>query len=304
MKILSIPFLAATALLLFAGCINDDLSDCPPPHSEMRLTFSYLGDTQDPAMFSRKIDGVNLYVFDRTGGELVMQKTVAKADLDRFQGTELVLPDGDYRIVCWGNAFSDTEILCSSLAGGCVHAPAYGAGQRIPTNDHLYHGDYDIRVPATYAASGNATGDIPFRSAHIDMEIYIKGFGHSTDTQTWPAIELGGLMPQYDMRMGSSQPFTTAYHPAVTWNADREVLASVFQVLRFADDNAVTVTVRGPAPDNEVKASISLSDYMIDNDISVDGIHEAVVRMLIEFTDLGVTISVPDWSAGDIEPEI
>ena len=109
MKILSKILFAMAAAALSAGCINEDMSDCPPPFNA-ELTFSYLGDGQDAAMFSRVIDGVTLFVFDRAGGQNVLQKTIGKADLNRFQGTQLYLPAGDYRIVCWGNAFDDTEL--------------------------------------------------------------------------------------------------------------------------------------------------------------------------------------------------
>lgn len=301
MKILSKTLFVAAAFFLSAGCINEDMSDCPPPFNT-ELTFSYSGDSQDPAMFSRAIDGVTLFVFDRTDGQQILQKTIAKADLNRFQGTQLYLPAGDYRIVCWGNAFGDTEILSSSLSQGRIHAPAYGAQTKIPTNDHLYHGDYNITVPAADKMPDKVTGDILFRGAHIDMEIYVKNFGQSADPATWPDLEIGNLMPQYDMQMNAVQPFGTTYHPTVAWNTQRKVMTSVFQVLRFDDDNPVTVTVR--EPDNTVKATIDLRQYMADNGISVDDKHEAAVRMLIEFTDLGISITIPDWSAIGTEPEI
>ena len=301
MKILSKTLFAAAAFFLSAGCINEDMSDCPPPFNT-ELTFSYSGDSQDPAMFSRAIDGVTLFVFDRTDGQQILQKTIAKADLNRFQGTQLYLPAGDYRIVCWGNAFGDTEILSSSLSQGRIHAPAYGAQTKIPTNDHLYHGDYNITVPAADKMPDKVTGDIPFRGAHIDMEIHVKNFGQSADPATWPDLEIGNMMPQYDMQLNAVQPFGTTYHPTVAWNTQRKVMTSVFQVLRFDDDNPVTVTVR--EPDNTVKATIDLRQYMADNGISVDDKHEAAVRMLIEFTDLGISITIPDWSAIGTEPEI
>ena len=187
MKKLSKTLCILITLALPAGCINEDMSDCPPPYNT-ELTFSYSGDRQEPAMFSRMIDGVTLVVFDRAGGERVLDKTVVKADLNRFQGTELYLPAGDYRIVCWGNAFDDTELLSGSLSESRVHAPAYGKGKKIATNDHLYYGECDITVPTTVNASGKVTGDIPFRSAHIDMRIYIKGVNGLSDPSAWPEL--------------------------------------------------------------------------------------------------------------------
>ena len=303
MKKLSKTLCILISLALPAACINEDMSDCPPPYNT-ELTFSYSGDRQEPAMFSRMIDGVTLVVFDRVGGERVLDKTVVKADLNRFQGTELYLPAGDYRIVCWGNAFDDTELLSGSLSEGRVHAPAYGAGGRIATNDHLYYGEYDITVPTTADASEKVTGDIPFRSAHIDMRIYIKGLDRSSDPAAWPGLEIGNLMPQYDIRMNAVQPFGATYHPVLARDDENKALAACFQVLRFADDNPVTVTVREPAPGDAVKAAVNLREYMEKNKISVDGLHEAAVEMLIEFTDLGVTISIPDWSSSNTDPEI
>lgn len=49
---------------------------------------------------------------------------------------------------------------------------------------------------------------------------------------------------------------------------------------------------------------MDLREYMEKNAISVDGLHEAAVEMLIEFTDLGVSITIPDWSSGTTDPEI
>lgn len=293
-------------LVLFisaTGCIKEDMSDCPPL-TNTELTFSYAGDQQDPAMFSRMIDRVTLFVFDKTGGQQILNKTIEKAELNAFQGTQLYLPAGDYRIVTWGNAFDDTEIIANSIFTGRIHAPAYAAGDRITTNDHLYYGDYDITVPAAEDMPGKVTGDIPFRGAHIDMKVYVKSFGQASDPATWPVVEIGGLMPQYDIQMNTAQPFGTTYLPTVAWDGGNKVMAAEFQVLRFADDNPVTVTVREPAPDNTVKATVNLKEYMADNGITVDGKHEAAVSLLIEFTDLGVSVTIPDWSSSETNPEI
>lgn len=303
MKKLSKTLCILISLALPAGCINEDMSDCPSPYNT-ELTFSYSGDRQDPVMFSRTIDGVTLVVFDRADGQHILDKAIVKADLNRFQGTELDLPAGDYRIVCWGNAFDDMELLSDNLSEGRVHAPAYGSGGKIATNDHLYYGEYDITVPTAADASGKVTGDIPFRSAHIDMRIYIKGLDGLSDPAAWPELEIGNLMPQYDLRMNAIQPFGTTYHPVLAQDDEKKALAACFQVLRFADDNPVTVTVREAAPGNAVRAAVNLREYMEKNDISVDNLHEAAVEMLIEFTDLGVSITIPDWNSSITDPEI
>lgn len=90
MKKLSKTLCILTSLALSAGCINEDMSDCPPPFNA-ELTFSYAGDRQEPEMFSRMIDGVTLVVFDRASGRHILDKKVVKADLNRFPGTQTCL---------------------------------------------------------------------------------------------------------------------------------------------------------------------------------------------------------------------
>ena len=297
---------ALTALALLGGCIKEDMSDCPP-EVNTSLTFSYTGDENDPMMFGKMIDCVELFVFDRTSGQHILTKTVVKADLRAFQGTELFLPAGDYRIIAWGNAFDNTEILHNgSLTAGRVHAPAFNMEpqRKISTNDHLYYGDYNITVPATDGMPQPVMGDIPFHGAHINIEIYIKNFGHANDPATYPVVEMHNLMPQYDIQKTAVQPFATTYFPAVEWDATNAVAAARFQVLQFTDLNTISVVVREPAPDNTVKATVGLMQYMLDNYISVNGRNEATVSLLIEFTDLGITVTIPDWGSGDIDPDI
>lgn len=297
---------ALTAFALLGGCIKEDMSDCPPDVNTS-LTFSYTGDENDPTMFGKMIDRVDLFVFDRTSGQHILTKTVGEADLRAFQGTDLYLPGGDYKIITWGNAFDNTEILHNgSLTAGRVHAPAFNMEpqRKISTNDHLYYGVYDITVPAIDNMPQSVTGNIQFHGAHINIEIYIKNFGHANDLATYPVVEMTNLMPQYDMQKTAVQPFGMTYYPMVVWDSNNAVMAARFQVLHFTDLNTISVVVREPAPDNTVKATVDLMQYMLDNNISVNGRNEATVSLLIEFTDLGITVTIPDWGSGDIDPDI
>ena len=308
MRLLKILCTLLGVTAVSAGCIKEDMSGCPPEVNTY-LTFSYRGDTGDPTMFRKMIGCVSLYVFDSASGQHILTKTVDKADLRLFEGTQLYLPEGSYKIVSWANAADDTEIRVNeTLSQGRVHAPGYTAQKRIATNDHLYYGELKITVPATAIQPGNnaakVTGDIPHRSAHINVEIYTKGFGYQAQPATWPVIEMAGLMPQYDMEAHATQPFDATYYPTVAWDSEQHVAAARFAVLRFDDKNDITVTVREPTPENTVKATVDLEQYMIDENIFVNDLNEATIRLLFEFTDLGVTVTVPDWTGGNVDPEI
>lgn len=303
MKLLKILCTLLGAVTMSAGCIEEDMSGCPPEqNANTYLTFSYRGDTDDPTMFRKMIDRVSLYVFDRASGRHILTKTIGETDLRLFEGTQLYLPAGNYRIVSWANAANATEIFVDDiLSNGRVHAPAYGSHERVATNDHLYYGESDITVPATAA---KATGEIPYRSAHINVEIYVKNFGYKDEPATYPIVEMSGLMPQYDMVMRAVQPYNATYCPTVAWDSEQDVAAACFAVLRFSDENDITVTIREPAQSNATKAAVALGQYMADNGISVDNKNEATVRLLFEFTDLGVTVTVPDWASGEVDPDV
>lgn len=297
------------SMTLAGGCIKEDMSDCPP-EVNTELTFSYTGDDNDPTMFGRMIDRVTLFVFDNKDGQHILTKTVEKAELGLFQGTKLYLTEGDYTILTWANAFDATEIVPGTLASGRIHHPSYGATPQgeIPTNDHLYYGEIALTVPAAATLPGSTTayrvtGDIPHRSAHINIEVYTKGFGHSGDAASYPVVEMTDLMPQYDIRMGDARPYATSYFPAVEWDTDKKAMAARFQTLRFPASNTIDIVIRDPRT-REVKASLDLAQHIADHAIAVDGVNEVTIGVLFEFSNLGVTVTVPDWTGGNVDPDI
>lgn len=292
--------------------LKEDLSDCydccrpcppEPPGPEpgikgnVELTFSYLGDTHQPEMFGQMIDRVTLTAYAMDGRK-VAGKTIEKNDLVKFQGTKLDLAPGDYRIVCWGNCMANTEIVYyETYHGARIHHPNFPRGKDIHTNDHLYHGCYDLTVPANEKVSG----EVQFMGAHINMEVYVRGANSAHHTHLIPTLKAHRLMPQYNHDMLPTQPFTTTYHPESRYNMGLLTFESKFQVLRFEDDNPVLIDVR-ETPDSSVH-TIVLKDYMAENDIKVSEKNEATVRILVEFTDLGVAVKVPDWEPGEVTPE-
>lgn len=286
--------------LLLSGCIREDMSNCPPAVN-LSLTFSYTGDTQDATMFGKMIDCVTLYCFDTLTDELVKTQTIDKDALNIFQGTDLYLAPGNYKIISWANAMSDTQISGSTLFSGRVNYPGFPEVEKIPTNDHLYYGEYDVTTPA----SGVVSGDIPHKGAHINMEVYVEGAGFKNQPSTWPTIEMSNLMPQYTMQMADARPYATTYYPTGNWLTMEKIfngLALKYQVLRFDDLNNIMVSVI--ASDGKLMNSVKLQDFMNDNSITVNNKNEVTVSILFQFSDLGVTITLPDWTKTPVDPEI
>lgn len=294
--------------LLSASCIREEMSGCRVDTNTV-ITFEYSGDTDDPGMFGKNIDKVSLFVFDDTGVP-ILEKNIESTALHEFQGTELYLEQGRYKIVSWANAKDNTEILLNgNLSDGRVHAVGYGSGKTIRTNDHLYYGEVTVDVPeeATIMTHGalTVTADMHFRSAHINIEVYIKGFGQQNMPETYPIVTADNLMPEYNMLMEPASEASFSYTPEVSWNEEKNMAEACFSVLRFSDDNDIVLSISDPvSDDNETNAEISLKEYMAGQGISVDNKQEATVQVLFEFTDLGVEVGLPDWESSDVTPEI
>lgn len=297
MKNLKTIFTILASVLLFASCIKEDLSDCP--QNNLTLKLHYLGDTQNPAMFGQMIDRVTMFVFNESGQE-VQTQVFEKAGL-ASQSVDLMLPEGQtYRIVCWANAFDATAITRGAERKDYrVNHPNYDtAGAAIPTNDHLYTSD---EISVTIPATGVATGDVYFKGAHNNLEIYVDNFGQKNDSKTYPIVEVSNLMPQYDLEMNPKQTATHTYYPKTALDAAHDMLAAKLQTLQFDNDNPVVITIKDPAT-GAVRATLDLKDYMAANSFSVDGKNERTIVVQFGFTDLGVTITVPEWAIIGIRP--
>ncbi|MDD2594288.1 MAG: FimB/Mfa2 family fimbrial subunit [Bacteroidales bacterium] len=296
MKYIKILSLIVVAMAL-NSCIKEDMSDCPPVVS---FTFSYNGDTNDPSMFAKYIDNVTLFCYDEAG-ELVKTHTVNKSDLALFQGAKLSLYPGNYTIAAWGNITEGTtEVIGNVLGTSRVRHPDFGKGTNIPGNDHLYYGRYNVSIPETKA---EVAGDIPFKGAHINVEVYVSGVGFANDQTSWASVEMTSLMPEYTMMMDNAQPFATTYYPVTTWSSEPNVSQSIFQTLRFEDDNEIEIKIKNQG--GTLLASAMLKDFIKDNPIySVNGKNEATVRIEFKFYDGKFEITIPDWGEQPIEPNI
>lgn len=281
---------------MLTSCIQEGLLPCPPTVN-LQLTFSYMGDTGDPSMFARRITHVTLMVYDEDE-KLVLNRNLNKNELTQYQGTELYLEPGKYRIVCWGNANEYTQLeKCDFFGEGRLHHPNLPGGEKISTNSHLYYGSYSTTVSDEQTVSG----DIPFRGAHINVEVYVRGMVTADTPDNLPHIETNNLTPQYNMDMVSTMPYATTYYPETTYNTERNLNQALFQVLNFRDDNPIFINIKNP--EGELQCKVNLKEFMADNNISVNGKNEATVALLVEFTELGVIIKVPGWSGNEINPE-
>lgn len=288
-SIFCIFFLSA----LFTGCIREDLEPC-----NTFLYFSYLGD-ENREIFPDKIGKVNLYVYN-VNDALVEAITLEQHDLSARRGIELNLPDGLYKVVCWGNSYVDTQINNPSARGlASVAAPRYFTGETISTNDSLYVGIKDIEIDT----SRSSEDTVYFSSAHIKMQIEVLGTGTQklTKNENIPfRIEVGNLSSTVNFNKNFSEE-RTSYLPSVSSNEEMTGYTSRFNVLRFEDENDIMVSLK----DNDSQATLytlNLQQFMKEYGISVHGKNEVLVGIRFRFN--GMAITVVPWNEENIKPGI
>lgn len=296
-------YLLASVVLL-ASCIKENYDDC----ERCTLTFSYTGDvTWD--IFPEQITRVSLYVFD-DDERLVQTKLIEQNELKAFQGTKLNLGPGRYKIVGVGNGFNKTEVTNTSandLTEIQMQHPNLKSGKAIEGNDSLYLGQKEIIMPKDdwYEA------DVPFRSSHLKVSYQVVGYfengaGQSASMRASAAkpdaleLRVKNLLPQTDFTNRANGDKTT-YNPSFEL-VGGGVLDSYFNIMRHTKDSDVEFELVEKASGN-VLNTLALKDFLaMYPQIDVTK-QEVLIPIVVKFTSMGVTVTIPDWMKVPVTPD-
>ena len=310
---LSHVFFGLLTILTLSGCINEDTDDCPiEVENNFILKFRYV--SSDPAeLFTKKIKGVNVFVF-REDGQYVTTQSADLAALTSFAGITFSLDPGNYRIVCWGNASGETFIsplnTSNSITEAFVSHVALRNGTTAVNSDTLYYAyDNTVLAPSLKATTVTETvieRVLDFHNAYIKVQIYVKGL---VDKNTQgnllpPIVEMTGATGGYNFEMEAIGSPVRYLKTSTFQNISGAQVAGItFYTLRFKDDNPIEILIK-KSSDNSTLTTINLKDFMKANNITVEGIEEAVVPILVEYKEASVEISVPKWGETPIDPEL
>ena len=92
-----------------------------------------------------------------------------------------------------------------------------------------------------------------------------------------------------------------SYYPVLDADPnDATSYTAAFNTLRFKDDNDITLRIH--ANESRVIAhEFSLADFLDENNIAVEGVHEVTIPILIRFSPIGVEII--DWDTAPVIPD-
>ena len=239
-----------------------------------------------------------MYVYSAADNSLAGEYVFDKDALTAEQGAHLHLFPGNYRIVCWGNMFENTQVE-KTYSEAKVAEPVWFKSDSYTGTDPLYFSDVEISVPESLQ---DVTETCEFESSHIDMYVKLKGFkgamGQSgeevavnvshtgcpayTDFFNVPAAEKCEVMPEI---MDDPE--------------DEDSYIMQYNVLRFTEDEATSLILTNSADGNEIY-TVSIPDFIDRYEVEVDGKQEAAVAIQITLGPVGV--EVVEWNIEDVFP--
>ena len=284
------PFIILLWVVLVAGCIKENRDDC----GRCTLRFSYVGDGTTE-IFQKKIEKVNLYVFD-ANHNCIVSRTLKQNELST-QSISLELSPGTYRAVCIGNAFEATvitDVNCGNYKDiHCTH-PCCLSGDIIHSNDSLYQGSKEFAVPK----NRELTETIPFSASHIDMYVEVKGYIETAARSTSPLkLEVNNLSTWVNFNNEVTDDELATYYPLS--DVEKQSYVYRFNILKQTEHPCLKLY----DSDNKEIFSMQLADFLEKHpEINIDK-NETIIPILIEFKSIGVEVNIPDWAIEDVQPE-
>ena len=292
--------LTLVSFVLLASCIKENYDDC----ERCTLTFSYTGDvTYD--IFPEHITSVSLYVFD-ANNRVVQTKRIEQNELKAFQGTKLNLEPGDYHIVGIGNQFDQTiveNIPSADMSQIIFRHPNTDGSGVVESNDPLYLGILDITIPSDYWYED----DVPFRSSHLKVSYTVKGYVNPNAAQAssragdgYLELRVKNLLPQTDFNNRAHGDKVT-YDPVLGLNMENGDHEGYFNIMRHAKDSDVEFELVDKAS-GEVVHTLALADFLKEFTQIDVAMQEVLIPIVVEFKNIGVTVTIPDWMINDVKP--
>jgi len=214
------------------------------------------------------------------------------------------LAPGDYRVVCLGNTHR-TKV--HNLSAGRFDAirfadATYLEGGVASGNDSLYHASVPVKVDGFTGKNANRTTLVSFASSHYDVAIEVAGIPQpDVRAGALPMLEICGVTPCTDFENRACGE-ATDYRLETKYDAGKMLLTARTNIMRHTNHEDVNVCLR-TASGESTFVEINLAEFIAANPKIDCSKHEVLIPIRIEFTSVGVEVSVPEWFVQDVKPE-
>ncbi|NDV67125.1 FimB/Mfa2 family fimbrial subunit [Bacteroides sp. 224] len=296
-------------IALMAGCIADDLSECPTKEN-VTLTFS-LVDKNGKQVFTEQVEKTDLILFNGKG-LFHSSISVPTGKLDKNRSIRLALEPGNYTVVAWSNLIKrvtmcDINTITNPEEGFVIcHSDE--------TGDPLYYAapketGFTRNINPTkelfsfnVSKENGAKETLHFIHAHKKLDIYVKGYAVNGKL---PIIEVEGNYKGYDFYMnhlpGNKITLRQETVNKKTYGEDLANAAFYTSRIREANNNIV-IHIINPTTGEKAK-SVALNE-VIKSFREFDMETEIVIPILFEFFDGKFEVKMPAWVTQPSKPEI
>ena len=297
MKLLKLAICLLLLGGLSASCTKEDHSDC---YNTYRLALRYNGDGNDD-IFSQKINSVDMYVFD-VNSVCVSQARLSQADI---QAQETVLPplrEGEYRIVCIGNAYN-TKVQgldSKNMNNMTFAARSYLNGEKVSGNDSLYWSaiNYTIQPYSEYKMEETKTSY--FSSSHYDILVEVVNAPDVLCAD--PVIELVGVSPLTNFN-NEAQGQPADYMLDAVISQGNNITAKC-NIMRHTNHEDVYLKIS--SQDGSIIHQVNFAEHISRYSSYINtSLNECLIPFKVEFGDskFDIKIEVPSWVIENVTPE-
>lgn len=316
MKSISAYLLLLTGTLLLSGCLKENRDDCPVPDEQnLLLTFEYV-DTEGKERLGECVDLIDVILFDHNH-EFYRSIELRYDQLPEDRTLPVAVDPGTYYIISWGNNYSNREAVKNlqgstlerhpSLihSGGTSADPLFYAPDKRSISNDSWSSDLSI-YGVTVAETGTTRHTVSFMGAHHIVNVYLRGF-REIGNSAWPnpQIELANLASAYNYHLTPGEQNACFLQTAAEITPESELLGHArFFVPHFDQQSGVALNVTGENPSRPYELNLTM-EYVLQElgrDFPKHG-HNETIEVVVNWEDnLGIYITVPDWSVGEIDP--
>jgi hypothetical protein len=298
---------------IMAGCIREDLSDCPPVRSENNVKIDFR--LFDGGVFTNNVSSVIAVVFDSAGRYIPPAIMLDQTTLFQYAGVELALAPGDYRMVFWANVGDNTEIKVVNGVPIITYKNVTGENEVLGNGDPVWYAPAiaatragEVPQPLEYYSftvpeEGDFTDVVSFTETHNSVNIYIKGL--PLDSAALPTVELTNLASAaefygMDPLTDPMPTVTSAVQTVVTEKESVFYALAAFDTSPLGDMEGIDIVVKNAAGDENYR--VALINAIAESNAN-PGDHE--IELILNFIDgiINGAVVITDWKEEELGKE-
>ena len=316
MKSIRYILMTLFAAVLTTSCIKEDFDDC----DNVTIYFQYLADGDKDVLY-QYMKKVDLYVFDE-GGHIMGVGHYDEVDLKNFAAKPSfkLTPGRKYKVVAIGNAYERTEVVNltseTEFSNIYLQHPAWGTNEQVDGHDHNYIGQEEFFIPDGEFTVYRDT--VTLYSAHINVEIEINGLPAPTNVRAGEnipyqlMIEQSNAQTDFEGNINTDSEAKGTCYPNLIYDSERNCYRTDnLTLFRMNDhhghvDEACCehklVLVDNSTGEELVRGNIYNYLKYFEDEIDITK-QEATLPIAINFHNVDVDITLPDWVIVDGKPE-